>query len=186
MDDEKILGLFLARDESAIAEVQQKYAAYCGSVAERILRDSSDTEEALNDTWLAAWSSIPPHEPSCLRTYLSRLTRNISVKKLTRENAQKRGSGEVKVILDEVADYLVSDGESVEDSIEERLLTDALNAFLAELSDTERNVFVRRYTYFQPVAEIAMAHGFSQSKVKSMLLRLRKRLRAKLEKEELI
>ena len=186
MDDEKILGLFLARDEAAIAEVRQKYAAYCGSVANRILRNSSDAEEALSDTWLAAWSSIPPHEPNCLRTYLSRLTRNISLNRLNRENAQKRGSGEARVVLDEIADYLVSDGSSVEDSVDERLLTDALNAFLAELSDTERNVFVRRYTYFQPVAEIAKAHGFSQSKVKSMLLRLRKKLRTKLEKEELI
>lgn len=186
MDDEKILALFLARDETAIAEVQQKYTDYCGSVARRILRDSSDTEEALNDTWLAAWRTIPPFVPECLRTYLSRLTRNISLNMLSRSSARKRGSGEAVVVLDEVADWLVSDSTDVEDSVNERLLTDSLNGFLAELPDTERSVFVRRYVYFQPVSEIAQAHGFSQSKVKSMLLRLRKRLRAKLEKEKLI
>lgn len=186
MDDEKILSLFLARDENAIAEVRQKYAAYCGAVASRILRDRSDAEEALSDTWLAAWRSIPPHEPKCLRTYLSRLTRNISVNMLERSSARKRGSGEVNIVLDEVADWLVSDMNNVEDSVNERLLTDALNAFLADLPDTERRVFVRRYTYFQSVSEIAQAHGFTENKVKSMLLRLRKRLRAKLEKEELI
>jgi RNA polymerase sigma-70 factor (ECF subfamily) len=186
MDDEKILGLFLARDEKAIAEVRQKYAAYCGAVASRILRDSSDAEEALSDTWLAAWRSIPPHEPKCLRTYLSRLTRNISVNMLERSSAQKRGSGVAHIVLDEVADWLVSDKDDVEDSVNERLLTEALNAFLTELSDTERRVFVRRYTFFQPVSEIARAHGFTENKVKSMLMRLRKRLRAKLEKEELI
>ena len=186
MDDENILGLFLARDENAIAETREKYSVYCGAVASRILRDSSDAEEALNDTWLAAWRSIPPHEPKCLRTYLSRLTRNISVKMLERGNARKRGSGEANVVLDEVTDWLVSDKDDVEDSVNERLLTDALNAFLAELSDTERRVFVRRYTYFQSISEIAQTHGFSENKVKSMLLRLRKRLRKKLETEGLI
>lgn len=89
-------------------------------------------------------------------------------------------------MLDEVADWLVSDRDDVEGDVDERLLTDELNSFLAELTDTERNVFVRRYTYFQPIAEIAQAHGFSENKVKSMLLRLRKRLRTRLEKEELI
>lgn len=186
MDDEKILALFLERDETAIVEVRQKYSAYCRAVASRILRDSSDAEEALSDTWLAAWRSIPPHEPKCLRTYLSRLTRNISVNMLERSTARKRGSGEAAVVLDEVADWLVSDKDDVEDSVNERLLTDALNDFLADLSDIECRVFVCRYTYFQPVSEIARANGFTENKVKSMLMRLRKRLRTKLEKEDLI
>ena len=186
MDDEKIIALFLERDENAIAEMRQKYAAYGGSVARRILHDSSDAEEALNDTWFRAWRSIPPYEPKCLRLFLSRVTRNISINMLIHRNAQKRGAGEASVVLDEVADWLVSDRDDVEGDVDERLLTDELNSFLAELTDTERNVFVRRYTYFQPIAEIVQAHGFSENKVKSMLLRLRKRLRTRLEKEELI
>ena len=105
--------------------------------------------------------------------------------KLRNENAQKRGSGEAKVVFDEVSEWL-SSGQDVEDTVDESIITDSLNEFLGSISGTERNVFVRRYVYFQSVAEIAQAHGFSVSKVKSMLLRLRNRLRKKLEKEELL
>lgn len=185
MDDKSILELFLARDENAIAEVKEKYSSYCGSVANNILKDSSDIEEALNDTWFAAWTTIPPFLPQCLRTYLARLIRNISFNKLDHDNAKKRGSGEYKIVLDEVSDWLVSDNDNVEDSVDERILTDLLNNFLAGLNETERNVFVRRYTYFQSISEISKAFGFSKSKVSSMLLRLRKRLRKELEENDI-
>ena len=185
MEDEKIIGLFIARSEDAVSETQLKYSRYCGSIAANILGSREDAEEAVNDTWLAAWNAIPPHIPERLQSFLGRLTRNISMNKLRSENAQKRGSGEVKVVFDEVSEWL-SSGQDVEDVVDESIITDSVNEFLGSISDTERNVFVRRYVYFQPVAEIAQAHGFSVSKVKSMLLRLRNRLRKKLEKEELL
>lgn len=185
MEDERIIGLFIARNEDAVSEAQQKYSRYCGSIAANILGSREDAEEAVNDTWLAAWNAIPPHIPARLQSFLGRLTRNISMNKLRNENAQKRGSGEAKVVFDEVSEWL-SSGQDVEDTVDESIITDSLNEFLGSISETERNVFVRRYVYFQPVAEIAQAHGFSVSKVKSMLLRLRNRLRKKLEKEELL
>ncbi len=185
MEDDRIIELFLERREDAVAETQRKYSRYCGSIASGILRNSEDAEEALNDTWLAAWNTIPPHIPGRLQTFLGRLTRNICMNKLRGENAQKRGSGEVCVVFDEVSEWL-SSGQDVEDAVDESLLTDLLNDFIGSLSDAERGVFVRRYVYFQPVSEIAGAYGFTVSKVKSMLLRLRKRLRTKLEREGLL
>jgi len=185
MEDQQIIELFFSRSETAVSETENKYAAYCRSVAMRILQSPEDTEEILNDTWLAAWNCIPPHHPERLQTFLGRLTRNIALKRLRTDRAQKRGTPAMQLILDEVADWLRSD-EDVEQQISEHTLTDAVNAFLAGLPETERNIFVRRYYYMQPIAEIAAAHGFSQSKVKSMLLRIRKKLHTKLKKEELL
>ena len=185
MEDRQIIALFFARSESALQESAQKYAAYCRTVAMHILHNHEDADEALNDTWLAAWNCIPPHEPSNLQTFLGRLTRNIALKRVRSDRAQKRGTPELRMVFDEIADLLRSD-EDIEQKITEHAVTETINAFLASLPETERNIFVRRYYYMQPIAEITAAHGFSQSKVKSMLLRIRKKLHTKLKKEELL
>ena len=185
MEDHQIIELFRQREENAVAETEQKYTSYCRSVAARILNSAEDTDEALNDTWLAAWNNIPPHEPECLKTFLGRLTRNISLNKARSEKALKRGSAEMRVVFEEIEDWLAS-GQSVEQEISEQELADSINAFLAGIPETERSVFVRRYWYMQSVSEIASHYGFSESKVKSMLFRIRKKLYAKLKKENFV
>ena len=185
MTDRQIVELYLRRDEEALNLSEQNFAGYCKTVAMHFLRSSEDAEEVLNDTWLAAWNSIPPQEPENLRTYLGKLTRNLSLKRVREGNAQKRGASEVPVVLEEIQEWLASD-RTVEQEISERELTAAINTFLQRIPDTERNIFVRRYWYFQSVAEISAAHGFSASKVKSMLFRIRKKLYAELKKENLL
>lgn len=185
MEDQQIIEMYLQRDENALAQTAQKYSAYCRTVAVRILRDPEDAAEALNDTWFAAWNSIPPHIPAHLQSFLGRLTRNISLKRVRAENAKKRGTAEMRVVFEEIESWLRS-GQDVEQEISEQALAETINAFLGSISETERYVFVRRYWYMQPVSEIAAAHGFSESKVKSMLFRIRKRLYAKLKKEEFL
>lgn len=185
MDDQTIIALFFQRDESALKETAQKYAAYCRNIALHLLSDQQDADEVLNDTWLAAWNSIPPHKPEYLPGFLGKLTRNISLKRIRADRTQKRSTPEYRLVYEEIADWLQSP-ENVEQQITQQELTASINLFLGKLSDTERNVFVRRYYYMQPVAEIAAAHGFSSSKVKSMLLRIRKKLYTYLKKEDLL
>ena len=182
MEDQQIIELYLQRNEDAIARTEQKYTPYCRSIAARILHVPEDADEALNDTWLAAWNSIPPHIPECLQTFLGRLTRNISLKRVRSEHAQKRGAAEVRVVFEEVEEWLAS-GQNVEQQVSEQELAEAINDFLDSISAVERNVFVRRYWYMQSIAEIAAYHGFSESKVKSMLFRIRNKLHARLKKE---
>lgn len=182
MDDRQIIELFIQRDETAVTEAAKKYESYCRAVAVRILQSPEDIEEALNDTWLAAWGCIPPHQPQCLQTFLGRLTRNICLKQCRSQQTQKRGADELRVVFEELEGCLAT-GQDVEREIAAKELADSINGFLGGLSDPERQVFVRRYWYMQPVAEIAAHCGFSQSKVKTMLHRLRKKLAAKLKKE---
>lgn len=182
MEDHQIIELFFDRDENAVVQTEHKYSLYCRSVAAHILNCMEDTEEALNDTWLAAWNAIPPNKPNCLRTFLAKLTRNISLNKIRSDKALKRGSAEVRVVYEEVEEWLATE-DNIEQKITERALADSIDRFLDGLAETERNVFVRRYWYMQSVSEIAKYHGFSESKVKSMLFRIRKKLYARLQKE---
>ena len=67
--------------------------------------------------------------------------------------------------------------------VDEVLLKECLNRFLRSLPQQTRIVFVRRYWYIHDVKCIAAAMGLSESNVKVMLLRTRKKLNAFLKKE---
>ena len=185
MDDASIVALFWERSESAIREAEARYGAYCSAVAGRILNDPEDTRECLNDLWLAAWRSIPPHRPDDLRTYLGKLARNLAVSRWRENHRQKRGGGETALALEELADC-VPGGDEPDRLLEAEALRESLNRWLAGLSLRERQLFVNRYFYVWTVPEIAEKAGVSRASVSTSLYRLRKRLRAHLEKEGLL
>ncbi len=183
--DQEILALYFARSERALDETEAAYGPYCRAVAGRILPDDRDVDEAVNDAWMAAWGSIPPHRPETLRTYLAKLTRRAAIGIWRARDAQKRGGGQMELALEELDSVLPGGSDPVR-TAEAAALTEALDRFLEALPDRERRVFLRRYWYMDPIAAICARYGFSQSKVKSMLARTRARLRAFLEKEELL
>ena len=180
--DEKIIELFLARDEEAVARASGKYGAYCTAVAARILSDRSDVEECVSDTWLGAWNSIPPHVPKVLRTFLGRITRNLSLKRRRELTAEKRGGDQVAASLDELAEITAGTG-SAESGIEAEELVSAIDGFLEGLRPEQRKIFVKRYWYFMPISEIAGELGLTESKVKMTLKRTRDALGKKLREE---
>ncbi len=182
MEDSQIVALYLQRSEQAIDETAKKYGKYCYSIAHNILGNREDAEEAVSDTYLGAWATIPPHKPVALATFLGKIARRTAIKRYQHSRTQKRGGGELALALEELSDFL-SDRNTPEAAIENAELTHILNEFLRKLPKEERAVFISRYWYFDPVAEIAKRFGFSQSKVKSMLARTRKKLSITLQRE---
>ena len=184
MDDARIVSLYWARNEQAIEESESKYGGYCHAIAYRILTDREDADESVNDTWLAAWESMPPHRPSILAAYLGKITRRISLNRWRDRNRNKRGGGEVSLSLDELAEC-VPGQQNVERTMELAELAESINGFLAGLPAVERDVFVCRYWFLASLREISEKFDFSESKTKSMLFRTRKKLLTYLEKEGL-
>lgn len=182
MDDRQIVDLYFERSETAISETAQKYGRYCRYIALNILHNDEDSEECVNDTYLRAWNSIPPHRPSVLKTYLGKITRNLSLDRYEKLNAEKRNGGQMSLVFDELQECLPS-LERTESIIDEIALTDVFNHFLSSLSSEQRKVFMRRYWYLSPIKEMATEYGLSESKVKMSLLRSRKKLKKILEKE---
>lgn len=182
MDDSKILDLYFARLEEAIFETDKKYGAFCRSIADAILRCDSDSEECVNDTYLRAWNVIPPQRPAVFSAFLGKITRNLSIDRLKRQTAAKRGSGVYDAALTELSECL-SDGVNVEDSVDAMVLTEVLDRFLGSLSQKKRVIFVRRYWYFRTVAEISSELGIGESSVKMILQRERARLKTMLLSE---
>jgi len=182
MLDSEIIALYWARNEDAIGETSRKYGAYCRTIARNILGSPQDAQECLNDAWLAAWSSIPPHRPAILSAYLGKITRRIALKKRRSALALKRGGGETALALDELRECIPDKGD-VETALEMQQLNRIIDSFLGSLAETDRRVFIRRYWAMASIEEIALHFGFSQSKVKSMLHRARLKLMNRLKEE---
>ncbi len=182
MEDREILELYFQRSEEAILKTEEKYGRYLTCVAQNILGCREDSEETVNDTYLAAWNSIPPAKPERLSTYLGKITRNSAIQKWRQKKAEKRGGGELGIAIDEIKEIIPS--EFYAGSIEEEiLLTDIFNRFLGALTKEKRIIFTRRYWHFSTAADIARDMGIGESKVRTALCRMRKELRKILEDE---
>ena len=182
MRDHEIIELYWARNESAITATAEKYGNYCHTIAYNILRNKEDAEECANDTYLRAWSSIPPQRPNRLSIYLGKITRNLALNRHKRYTAEKRGHGQVVLALSELEACVPSE-TTVEQTIEENELAAAIDRFLYAKPKLNRNIFVRRYYHLYAIRDIADAYGMSESKVTSLLFRMRNELRRFLEKE---
>jgi len=175
MDDAKIVQLYWDRDEQAIPATSDKYGDYCTSIANNILGNREDAEECVNDTYMNAWNSMPPHRPSILSTFLGKLVRNLSFNRYKHNTADKRGGGELPVVLDELSD-MVSGKDDVEQEIEHKELVKSIDAFLDTLSPEKRSIFISRYWYTDSVSEIAKRHEMNEGAVSMTLSRLRLKL----------
>ena len=182
LSDMDIVALFFARSPDALAAAQAKFAPYLHTVAYNILASREDAEECVNDGWLRAWDSIPPKKPERLGAYLAKLVRNLALNRLDAKGTQKRGGGELLLVLDELGEVW-DPADSVERRMEAEALRRSLDTFLASLPAEKRAAFVGRYFRMDGVKVIAAKLGISESKVKSMLHRTRAALRAHLEGE---
>ena len=145
-----------------------------------ILQNKEDSDEAVNDTYLKAWNSIPPAKPNPLKTYLGMLTRRISLNRYEYYRAQKRNSS-FEILLSEVEQMIPS--SMAQRDFEKGEIASAINSFLPTIKKDARKYFVRRYWYSDSISDIAKFYGVSESKVKSSLFRTRNALRDYLEKE---
>lgn len=182
MQDDKIVALYWQRDQSAIRETEEKYGHYLTKIALNILADLEDSKESVNDTYLKAWNSMPPHKPGVLATYLGKITRQLSIDRLRSRSRKKRQASEYALSLSELEDC-VSGGDTTQQALDLSLLAEAIGAYLRQLPAQARNTFVGRYYYADSIKEICAYYGMSESKVKSMLHRTRQGLRAYLEQE---
>lgn len=176
MEDKDIVNLYWQRNKNAINETASKYGGYCKSISKNILGNNEDAEECVNDTYMNAWNSMPPHKPKILSTYLGKITRHLSFDKIRYYNADKRSGGEIQLVLDELAEC-VSGNESVENEINKQLLIQEINSFLNTISKENCNIFLCRYWYAMPVSDIAERFGITENNVSVTLNRTRNKLK---------
>ncbi len=182
MDDRGIIELYWKRDEQAIQETADRYGAYCMRISMNILNNRADSDENVNDTYLRAWKSIPPARPASLMAYLAATARNLAINRYKASRAKKRAADTFALSLEELSDCTPA-AFRVESRAEEAELGRCISRFLRTQPKERRVVFVRRYFYCEGIHELSESLGFSESKVKTMLMRTRRLLRQWLERE---
>ncbi len=183
MEDHEIIELYFVRNEQAIVETQRKYGKLCHKLALRITGNEQDAEECVNDTYLGVWQAIPPARPVSLGAFTAKIAHNLAVIRLRYNKAAKRNS-DVLVSLSELEEIIPADPafESHEDGEVGRWISD----FLYGESEEVRNIFLRKYWYFDPISAIAERFGYSESKIKSILFRTRNKLREYLSEKGVV
>ena len=182
MEDREIVELYWDRDEQAITQTQIKYGGMLTGIAYGVLADRMDAEEAVNDTYLKTWGSIPTERPAYFAAYLAKIARRTAVSILRRRTAAKRGGVEYTASLDELAEC-ATDGRDPADEAELRALGDSISRFLDKEDERRRRIFLLRYFSAASVREIAAQCGMTESNVKTTLSRMRKKLREHLLRE---
>lgn len=177
INDSEIIELYFARSENAIRQTQFKYGKLCMSIALNVLKNTEDSEECVNDIFLSVWNRIPPEVPDNFKAYICKIARNLSLSRLRYNMAKKRHPDSLISLSDLDDNIPAEDGVSDEET--GRLISD----FLREQSADVRNVFLRRYWFYDSIEDIAKRFSFSESKVKSMLFHTRNRLKKYLAKE---
>ena len=184
MSDQEIIALYFARSEKAIAKTAEKYGKYCYTIAYHILKNHEDSEECVNDTYLKIWNHIPPARPFRFCAYLGKITRNLALRLYETYNAEKRGGGEITLVLEELEDCIVSE-HTIDNALKDQEITSVLNRFLADLPIQTRKIFMRRYWYLSSVREIARDFHMTENHIRTILFRARQKLKIMLEQEDI-
>ena len=181
MEDSEIVGLYFARSETAIQETGKKYGRYLYQAAYHILRSICDTEEIVNDTYMAAWNTIPPTKPNNFKYFLGRITRNLSFDRLDYLNAGKRYA-----LFVEMDECIPDRQTNMEEIWEAKEIGRVLNQFLKTLDQKNCAIFLARYYYAYSLNELAEQYSLSVRQVKYLLSKTRNKLRVYLEKEGVV
>ena len=182
-DDAMIVDLFWDRNDNALKLLSDKYDMEFMHISFRILNNREDSEECLNDAYLNTWNSIPDARPTSLFAYVGKIIRNLSINRVKKNMAQKRGSNnEIAILLSELQEC-VSAKENVESIIEYNELSKDISKFLLSVKKEKRMIFIERYWYAKSIKEIAGKYKMSYKKVESGLYWCRKKLREYLEEK---
>jgi RNA polymerase sigma factor (sigma-70 family) len=152
LSDEAIVALVARSDQSALAELYDRFGRVAYSVALRILRDEKLAEDAVQEGFLAAWRNAHRFMPERAQasTWLLTLVHRRAVDLVRRENRRRAES------LPEETDYAASD--SAEDDAWLRFERERVQAALSKLPDQQREAL-----------ELAYYGGFTQSEVAERL-----------------
>lgn len=171
MNDQEIISLYFDRDEQAIAETDKRYGKTCMRVSMSILNSHPDAEECVNDTWVAAWNTMPPKWPQNLGTYLGKLTRNISINRLKSLRRECRDR-DLTLSFEELEDVIPAP-----DDTDSTIICGWLDEYLSTLQKLDRQLFVGRYWFNHPVKELARHYGMTPNAATKRITRVREGLR---------
>lgn len=174
VEDTRLVHALQARQDGAMEQFQTAYTPLLRYIIGPILADERDREECLSDVLLRVWDSIGTFDPErgALTTWLTHLARNAGLNR-RRANERRREGGSLEEAMPDTAD-------GPEQSVLKAETARAIWAAVERLSRRDRELFLRKYYYYQSTAQIAAESGLTVRAVEGKLYRIRKHLQKEL------
>ena len=174
MEDTQLIHALQTRQNGAMEQFQTAYTPLLRYIIAPILTDERDREECLSDVLLRVWDSIGTFDPgrAALTTWLTHITRNAALNR-RRGNERRRDGGSLEETMPDTAD-------GPEQTLLKAETAQAIWAAVGRLGRRDRELFLRKYYYYQPTAQIAAESGMTVRAVEGKLYRIRKHLQKEL------
>ena len=183
MEDKNIVELFCDEPELAIAETLNKYGKYIYVIGLCVTGKHEDAEECLNDSLVILWKKIPCCKPKHLMGYIKKIAYHVALGKNDYNKAAKRNQSLEKSF--EEHEQFIQSYNNLDLYIEKKGIKCAMERFYSSLTDEKKCVFREKYLEERSVLYISDKYDMTESKVKMMLLRMRRELEKYLNDENI-
>lgn len=175
--DEDLVAAVARGDDSALAQLYDRYARPAYGLALRILRDPTLAQDAVQDAFLAVWRTAAAFDPERGRaqTWLLTLVHRRAVDVVRRE--QRRRAGPLPEQLTEPAEGGTDEAADLRDRRRR------VQAALARLADDQRQALELAYYGGLSQSELAEHLGVPLGTIKSRMYVALARLRELLDEE---
>jgi RNA polymerase sigma-70 factor, ECF subfamily len=152
----------LARDESALGELYDRYSGLVYSVVLRVLRDTGEAEEILQDIFFQLWEKASQFDASrgALPAWLLVIARNRAISRLRRRDPSAS---------EDVESATVASPYQLETTVAQGLLIGRVRSALGGLPDGQREAIELAYFEGLTHSEIAERTGEPLGTVKTRL-----------------
>ena len=158
-------------DVGAYRELVARYAPQLLRFATRVLRDATEAEDVVQETFLRVWQHARDYTPQArVTTWLHRITHNLAVDRL-------RARGRLKPLPDEDEDAMPESARQPS-LIDEKRRVLALDAALAELPERQAAALTLVHLHGLSGKEAAEVLGIGAEALESLLARARRALKA--------
>jgi len=168
-DEAALIGRIRAGDETAMADLYDRYSGIVYGVALRVLGNTTAAEDVLQEVFLQLWRNPQAFDADRgrLPAWLAVIARNRAIDHLRKRPPE-----------DDIEDLAISTGVNLENTTAQRLAVDKVRGVLAQLPAEQRRLlemaFFEGMTHSEIAAKTGEALGTIKTRIRTGLLSLRK------------
>ena len=176
MDENRMIMNYIENEELNIEKIMEEFTPYIYKIVlnKNLKVNEEDIEEIVSDVFLAIWKNKDNLDTSkSISSYLAGITHNLCAKKL-RNNNENINVEEYKNIYED---------KTISNIVENTEKNNIIISELGNMKKEDKDIFMLYYYHSKSIGNIANILNISESKVKSRLFRIRRKLKKSLERK---